>query len=223
MADWSVKIVEIDGVVAFVPDFPNANQGDPLQAQQDDLVSWNNTTDNVHQPWETDAHYNPKTSSNLSDTIPPGQPSNWYDCKQPKPSGNPPPQPPRTWTIYYYCSQHPSNQKERGTIEVAVPPASLEISINLSTEGTTFFDPQAQPAYLNDLLYWSNTTNDSHQPWETDSNYNPKPSSNLSDVIEAGGTSQTYEVDQTGTIYYYCSQHPSSVSERGTIVVPISS
>lgn len=218
MADWSVKIVEIDEVAEFIPDFPNAKQGDPLQAQQDDLVSWNNTTDNVHEPWETDSNYNPKTSSNLSDTIAPGQASNWYDCAQPKTK----PQP-RTWTIYYYCSQHPSNQKERGTIEVAVPPASLEISINQSSDGTTSFDPQVQAAFVNDLLYWSNTTNDSHQPWETDSNYNPKASSNLSDVIEPGGTSQTYEVSQTGTIYYYCSQHPTSVSERGTIVVPTSS
>src|SRR5437588_3293844 len=213
MADWSVKIVDIDEVVAFVPDFPNAKQGDPLQAQQDDLVSWNNITDNVHQPWETDSQYNPKTSSNLSDTIPPRQSSNWYDCAQPATN-------PNTWTIYYYWSQHPSNEKERGTIEVAVRPASLEIIINQSSAGTTSFDPSAQGANVNDLLYWSNTTNDSHQPWETDSQYNPKTSSDLSDVIEPGGTSQTYEVSQTGTIYYYCSQHSSDVNERGTIVVP---
>src|SRR2546421_409944 len=109
MADWSVKIVEIDEVAAFVPDFPNAKQGDPLQAQQDDLVSWNNTTDNVHQPWETDSQYNPKTSSDLSDVIEPGGTSQTYEVSQ-------------TGTIYYYCSQHPSDVSERGTI--VVPPPS---------------------------------------------------------------------------------------------------
>ena len=224
-ADWSVKIVPSGAgdEAAFVPDFPDAKQGDPLQVTQDDLVSWNNTTDNVHQPWETDSNYNPKTSSTLSDTIPHSQSSNWYDCKQPTPPGSPPPAPPRTWTVYYYCSQHPSNPKERGTIEATVPPASKEVSINQSGAGTASFDPQARDVFVNDLLYWNNATNDSHQPWETDSNYNPKTSSNLSDVIAPGDPSQTYEVSQTGTTYYYCSQHPSNMSERGTIVVPSSS
>jgi plastocyanin len=213
MADWTVKIVEINGVAAFVTDFPDSEQGDPLQAMQGDLVSWNNTTDNVHQPWETDPNYNPKTSSTLSGVLPPGQPSNWYNCSQPTTK-------PRTWTVYYYCSQHPSNQQERGTIELAVPPVSYEISIDQSA-GTTSFDPQATTtAYVNDLLYWNNTTNDSHQPWETDSNYNPKASSDLSNVIAPGDPSQTYEISRSGTIYYYCRQHPTDVSERGTIVVP---
>jgi plastocyanin len=221
MADWTVKIVEINGVAAFVPDFPNSQQGNPLQAMQGDLVSWNNTTDNVHQPWETDPNYNPKTSSTLSNILPSGQSSNWYNCSQPKPTGNPPPPPPRTWTVYYYCSQHPANHQERGTIELAVPPASFEISIDQSSAGTTSFDPQATTtANLNDLLFWNNTTTDSHQPWETDSNYNPKASSDLSNVIAPGDPSQTYEISRSGTIYYYCKQHPNDVSERGTIVIP---
>lgn len=222
MPDWSVKITPVtEDEAAFVPDFPNAKQGDPLQANIGDLVNWNNMTDNVHQPWETDSEYNPKTSSNLSDTIPPGQPSNWYNCTQPAPAGSSPP--PRIWTIYYYCSQHPFNPKERGTIEASVFPASIEIDIQSSETGLTSFVPGSTSAFVNDLLYWTNQTNDSHQPWETDSNYNPKASSNLSNVIAPGDSSDTYEVSQTGTTYYYCRQHPSNTSERGTLVVPLSS
>lgn len=131
MADWSIKIVEIDGVASFVTDFPDSQQGDPLQAMQGDLVSWNNTTENVHQPWETDSNYNPKTSSTLSNIIAPGQSSNWYNCSQPTTK-------PRIWTVYYYCSQHPSNQQERGTIEVAVPPQSFEIKPRTTLRALTF-------------------------------------------------------------------------------------
>jgi hypothetical protein len=63
MADWSVNIIQTKSGAAFVVDFPNAKQGQPLQAAQDDLVSWFNQTDDEHQPWQTDANYKPQAQS----------------------------------------------------------------------------------------------------------------------------------------------------------------
>jgi plastocyanin len=53
MPDWSIKIVA--GVnrgdpAVFVPDLQNATAGDPLVALPGDIVSWNNTTGETHQP-----------------------------------------------------------------------------------------------------------------------------------------------------------------------------
>jgi hypothetical protein len=41
-----------------VPDLVGARPGDPLQAQQFDLISWNNETDRPYQPWPTDEQGN---------------------------------------------------------------------------------------------------------------------------------------------------------------------
>jgi hypothetical protein len=121
MPDWSIKIIpsDTDEDAEFVPDLDDAKQGDPLEAQQDDLVTWNNTTDEDHQPWPTDANYNPLpdsqvkrgTPSYLSDPIPAGgssRPS--YDVAQPADTK------PATWTVYYFCKLHPTATTERGQI-----------------------------------------------------------------------------------------------------------
>ena len=125
MPDWSIKIVSTGSGAgaAFVPDLVGAKPGDPLQAQQDDLVTWNNTTKQTHQPWPTDSNYKPLPDSQvprgstnyLSDPIPAGQSSRpSYDVAQP--SGSP-----QSWTVYYCCKQHPT---ERGKIIATVIPSS---------------------------------------------------------------------------------------------------
>ena len=125
MPDWSIKIVSTGSGAraAFVPDLVGAKPGDPLQAQQDDLVTWNNTTKQTHQPWPTDSHYKPLPDSQvprgsanyLSDPIPAGQSSRpSYDVAQPDDE-------PETWTVYYCCKQHPT---ERGKIIATVVPSS---------------------------------------------------------------------------------------------------
>lgn len=55
--DWSIMIVTSNGSVQFQPDVPNSKPGDPLQAGNGDLISWNNRTGENHQPWAID----PKT------------------------------------------------------------------------------------------------------------------------------------------------------------------
>ena len=118
MPDWSIKIVSASsgGGAAFQPDLQGYSQGDPLPAQQDDLVSWNNTTDDTHQPWPTDSNYNPLSDADvlprgsatyLSDPIPAGKSSRpSYDVAQPDGS-------PQTWTIYYFCKLHPTIETGR--------------------------------------------------------------------------------------------------------------
>lgn len=129
MADWSIKIVPATSGsgAAFQPDVPGYNSGDPLPAQEDDLVSWNNTTHDTHQPWPTDSSYNPLSEAEvlprgsvnyLSDPIPGGEPSTpAYNVSAP--SSAPP-----TWTVYYYCKLHPTITSERGTIEATVLPTN---------------------------------------------------------------------------------------------------
>jgi hypothetical protein len=132
MPDWSIKIVPSNSGsgAAFQPDLNGYEQGDALIAQQDDLVSWNNTTDDTHQPWPTDSNYNPLSEAEvmprggpnyLSDPIPGGESSRpSYDVALP--AGLPPP--PNSWTVYYYCKLHPTIETERGTIEATTPPTS---------------------------------------------------------------------------------------------------
>jgi hypothetical protein len=126
MPDWSIKIVQGssgDGA-EFIPDLKGKTAGDPLECMQDDLVSWNNTTEEEHQPWPSDEDYNalpndqvlPRGGPNyLSDIIPAGgssRPS--YDVAQP--TVVPPGVVPTTWTVYYICALHPYAESERGTI-----------------------------------------------------------------------------------------------------------
>jgi len=121
MPDWSIKIVPCstgEGAT-FIPDLKGAKEGDPLQCLEDDLVTWNNCTEEEHQPWPADDTYTalpndqvlPRGGPNyLSDIIPAGDSSRpSYDVAQP---ASAPPQ----WTVYYICALHPYAETERGTI-----------------------------------------------------------------------------------------------------------
>lgn len=122
MPDQLIKIVPSNSGAgaAFQPDLQGYLAGDPLPAQQGDIVSWNNTTDDTHQPWPTDSNYNPLSEAvvlprggpnYLSDPIPASLPSTpAYVVAQPG-------------TIYYYCKLHPTITSERGTIEATVSPS----------------------------------------------------------------------------------------------------
>ena len=123
MPDWSVKIVPLptgEGA-AFQPDLQGAVPGDPLRTMQDDLVTWNNTTGQTHQPWPAGPDFSPFTPDQvqrgtpnyLSDPIPAGQSSRpSYDVAQPTDTTPAP----ATWTLYYVCAVHPNVESERGTI-----------------------------------------------------------------------------------------------------------
>lgn len=134
MPDWSIKIVPAPtgGGAAFQPDIPGSNPGDPLSAQQNDLVSWNNTTKQAHQPWQTDSNYQPLSEAwidshaalYMSDSVPGGRPSSpAYNVSLPgDQAANAPAV--TSWTVYYFCKLHPTVASERGTIEAIVPPAT---------------------------------------------------------------------------------------------------
>jgi hypothetical protein len=126
MPDWSIKIINTPNGAAFVPDLFGAQPGSPvgsqpgspLAAQVDDLVTWNNTTDQPHWPWPTDQNFKPLPDSQvsvqagnyLSDQIPPNRSSRpSYDVNMPA-TGN---------TIYYCCKLNP---QMRGTITVTPIP-----------------------------------------------------------------------------------------------------
>jgi hypothetical protein len=120
MPDWSIKIVPNPNDIAGAP-----GAFEPLEANLDDIVSWNNTTGEKHQPWPTDSSYNPlpvtpDSPFYLSDEIEPGQSSDAYDLVMPKTVD------PETGigTLYYYCKLH---HLEHGTITVKpipqAPPA----------------------------------------------------------------------------------------------------
>ena len=125
MPDWSIKIVASDSGIgaAFQPDLQGYKAGDALSVEQYDLVTWNNTTEDMHQPWPTDSDYNPLPESQvlprgsanyMSDPIPGGESSRpSYSIAQPTTT-------PNNWTIYYYCKQHPDVESERGTMEANV-------------------------------------------------------------------------------------------------------
>jgi len=129
MANQSIKIVPSNSGsgAAFQPDLDGYEQGDPLIAQQDDTVSWNNTTEDYHQPWPTDSNYNPLSEAEvmprggpnyLSDPIPGDESSRpSYVVAQPSTA-------PSSWTLYYYCKLHPLIETERGTIKATTPPTS---------------------------------------------------------------------------------------------------
>jgi hypothetical protein len=71
---WSITIKDEDGTLQLVPDVFDADPTKGLQAQNGDLVSWNNQTEVEHQPWPADSNYNPianpTDAQKLSDPIP---------------------------------------------------------------------------------------------------------------------------------------------------------
>jgi hypothetical protein len=107
--DWSIKIVPAasSDLAEFTPN--------PLQAQNSDLVSWNNRTGESHWPWPADSSFTPMSEEDakkqenwLSTEIPPWESStpaylcpDLVDCSQ--------------QTLYYVCKLHP---EEHGTIEL---------------------------------------------------------------------------------------------------------
>ena len=110
--------------------------------------------------------------------------------------------------------------------------AGQDWSIRIAPDGDTFaFDPSQQNAENSDMISWNNRTDETHQPWPADSNWEPVPEdqvtkgsagcSYLSDPIEPWTSSSPAYVcaaPLTGstTIYYVCRYHPQ---EHGTIVV----
>jgi hypothetical protein len=113
MPDWSIKIVGKPGEQAkFVVDSNDVNPGDPLVAATDDLVSWNNTTDDTHRPWPANSDGTPilpesavprDSTYYLSDLIPPRSSSrpSWLVPKN-APDGS--------TTMRYCCLLHPNEQ-----------------------------------------------------------------------------------------------------------------
>ena len=100
LSQRSIKIVQqANESVAFQPDLPGAQPGQPLGALGGDLITWNNTTNNAHQPEGT----NP--TSYLTEQIPAGQVS---DPIYKAPAG--------PTTITYACKLHP---QEQGSIVVS--------------------------------------------------------------------------------------------------------
>ena len=127
MPEWSIRIVPVDpnnrsGSAQFEPQ--NAPVGQPLATWDGDTVTWNNTTDTAHQPWPTDANYNPLpvtpgTTAYMSDDIAARQGSRpIYSVNLPK--TDPPPQLP--YMVYYHCKDHPDDPHERGRISIVPPP-----------------------------------------------------------------------------------------------------
>lgn len=115
MPNWSIEIVEEDGVTSFTP--PN------LDAMQDDCVSWNNTTEEKHQPWQLQSEDGPPVvftnrfaTNYMADPVEQGDPSRpGYNVTSPTAT------PPDSWTIYYYCQEHPERASERGSITGHAP------------------------------------------------------------------------------------------------------
>lgn len=225
MADWSVNIVQTTtGETEFVID--GGQPGQALEADQGDLVSWYNKTNDRHQLWETDEDYNPLGQSGLPGLIKPGLSSDAYDCAQPLWG-------PSSWTVYYYCSLHPENLKERGVIEVTALPIAINYtqSGGVVSLGTNTMTGSANPMNVapGQTLYWSNRTQQgqAHWPWQTDSNFKPLATSNLSNQLQYMQTSKIYtttppqgSTPETGwTIYYCCKLHPTNQSEQAQIVV----
>jgi hypothetical protein len=123
-----------------------------------------------------------------------------------------------------------------------VPDWSIKIVPVDSTKpaGSAQFVPQNAPVgqpqatWDGDTVSWNNTTDAAHQPWPTDSNYNPqaaKPGDNnyMSDDIPARQSSRpAFAINLPASVptpyilYYYCKDHPHDPNERGTIsIIPV--
>lgn len=137
MSDWSIEIiVDANGKTWFQPDLGGFAPGDALPAQQDDLVSWKNKTNDTHQPWPTDSNYNPLPDSTVrppstTQPPPPPEPNYMYPLymSEPIPAGESSRpaydvllQNSTNGTIYYCCLSHPKEITERGTIQVSSVP-----------------------------------------------------------------------------------------------------
>lgn len=142
MPDWSIKIIPNPAATAdkpalLKPDLIGAKPGDPLEVQEDDLVSWNNETKQPYQPWPTDGSYKllpvngltpppapppfslPSPSGYLSDMIPGNLSSTpAYDVVMPT-----------TGNVIYYCLIDASGKPTKvcGQIIVSAIPTALKV------------------------------------------------------------------------------------------------
>lgn len=115
--NWSVTITGGSDTTpaSFVPDV--YTEGAPqtaLQAQNGDIISWNNQTQLTHQPWQTDSTYVIGSGANTQlcdpvDSFKSSEPGYCPDVDL----GDPP----TPATIYYACKTHP-NLAEHGQIDV---------------------------------------------------------------------------------------------------------
>jgi plastocyanin len=106
MPDWSIRIVPSDTGEGAMFDPP------VLNTQQDDLVSWNNTTNDTHQIGLPNDPLTGLAEDFVSEPIPADESSRpGYDTATNATSF--------PVTITYYCLIHPS---ERGTIIVSAVP-----------------------------------------------------------------------------------------------------
>jgi len=146
MPDWSIRIIPNPSQIAgqpalLVPDLVGAKPGDPLQVQEDDLVSWNNQTGQSYQPWPTDQNGNPQTVSaaftppgNPPSTppVPPWFPAGYLSDMIPKNRSSTPAYDvvmPATGNTIYYCllDQNGNPTKVRGQIIVSPMPSALNL------------------------------------------------------------------------------------------------
>lgn len=116
--DWSIKIspASSGSGAVFTPDLLGAQPGDPLQTENEDIVSWNNRTGDSHWPWALQSNGQPYPSAAaakaagayLSDEIPAWESSTpGYVTSAPNAGKT---------TISYICKLHPS---ETGSIIVS--------------------------------------------------------------------------------------------------------
>lgn len=104
LSQWSITIVQVSpSSVAFRPDLPGAQNGQPLGALAGDLITWNNTTNNAHLLQRTNPA--PGGSNFLTNQIPAGQVSD--PMYQAPASGT---------TVTYACTLHSG---ESGSIVVS--------------------------------------------------------------------------------------------------------
>jgi plastocyanin len=117
--DWPITIIPSSsgGAAQYQPDVPGAKPGDPLRAENADLVHWNNRTPQPHQPWAIDpstgqpfptAEAAKAKNLYLSDEIAPWQPSSPAFPTSAPPVG--------FTTIDYICNLHDG---EKGSIIVS--------------------------------------------------------------------------------------------------------
>jgi plastocyanin len=97
----------------FVPDVYSESPTPPagLQAQVGDTVSWNNQSEEQHQPWETDVNHVLQGTAGICDVIEPWEPSTPGYVLQ-LPTGTKAPV-----TISYRCAVH-RDRDEFGTIDI---------------------------------------------------------------------------------------------------------
>jgi plastocyanin len=108
--NWSITISGGSETTpaSFVPDvFTEGAPQTALQAQEGDIITWNNQTQLTHQPWQTDSSYQIGSGANvaLCDPVPS------FRSSQP---GYVPGDP---GLIYYACKTHPT-LAEHGQINV---------------------------------------------------------------------------------------------------------